>query len=267
MRAPRNASRRMPRRACRASRWRCCCARRPRSLPATAPAPRTRSAPWRSAPTRGCSACAGSIVEAQRRNDPVAARLFAEEAAQDAPALAWAGQAVLEFRCAAGDWEGALAIARRRNRKSGAARSRGATGASAPCCSPRAPSRSRKTTATPRARSRSMPTKLAPELVPAAALAGRLLAEAGERRKAAQDRRGGVEGQSASGSRRSLRASALRIRRATGSRACRRWRAWRPAMSKARSRSRAPRSMRASSRRRATRSSRSPPRRPSASRC
>ena len=52
----------------------------------------------------------GLFVEAQRRNDPVAARLFAEQAAKDAPALAWAGQAVLEFRCAAGDWEGALAI-------------------------------------------------------------------------------------------------------------------------------------------------------------
>jgi HemY protein len=32
----------------------------------------------------------GLYVEAQRRNDPVAARLFAEQAAKDAPALAWA---------------------------------------------------------------------------------------------------------------------------------------------------------------------------------
>jgi HemY protein len=52
----------------------------------------------------------GLYVEAQRRNDPLAARLAAEEAAKDAPALPWAGQAVLEFRCAANDWEGALAI-------------------------------------------------------------------------------------------------------------------------------------------------------------
>ena len=42
----------------------------------------------------------GLFVEAQRRNDLIAARLFAEQAAKDAPALAWAGQAVLEFRCA-----------------------------------------------------------------------------------------------------------------------------------------------------------------------
>src|SRR5207244_5343474 len=60
----------------------------------------------------------GLYVEAQRRNDPVAARLFAEQVAKDAPALAWAGQAVLEFRCAAGDWEGALAILEA-HRKSG----------------------------------------------------------------------------------------------------------------------------------------------------
>ena len=55
----------------------------------------------------------GLYVEAQRRNDPLAARLAAEEAAKDAPALPWAGQAVLEFRCRAGDWEGALAILER----------------------------------------------------------------------------------------------------------------------------------------------------------
>src|SRR3954447_26222283 len=59
----------------------------------------------------------GLFVEAQRHNDPVAARLSAEQAAADAPALSWAGQAVLEFRCAAGDWEGALGVleSQRRN--------------------------------------------------------------------------------------------------------------------------------------------------------
>ena len=46
----------------------------------------------------------GLYVEAQRRKDAVAARAYAEEAAKAAPALGWAGQAVLEFRCAAGDW-------------------------------------------------------------------------------------------------------------------------------------------------------------------
>ena len=51
----------------------------------------------------------GLFVEAQRRGDLAAARAYAEEAANTAPSLAWAGQAVLEFRCAAGDWAGALA--------------------------------------------------------------------------------------------------------------------------------------------------------------
>jgi HemY protein len=50
----------------------------------------------------------GLYVEAQRRGDAEAGRRFAEEAARSAPALSWAGQAVFEFRCAAGDWEGAL---------------------------------------------------------------------------------------------------------------------------------------------------------------
>ena len=54
----------------------------------------------------------GLYVEAQRRNDTVAARAYAEEAAKAAPALGWAGQAVLEFRCAAGDWAAALVGAR-----------------------------------------------------------------------------------------------------------------------------------------------------------
>jgi HemY protein len=50
----------------------------------------------------------GLYVEAQRRDDALAARRVAEEAAKAAPTLAWAGQAVLDYRCAAADWAGAL---------------------------------------------------------------------------------------------------------------------------------------------------------------
>ena len=50
----------------------------------------------------------GLYIEAQRRDDAQAARLVAEEAAKAAPSLAWAGQAVLDYRCAAADWAGAL---------------------------------------------------------------------------------------------------------------------------------------------------------------
>jgi HemY protein len=50
----------------------------------------------------------GLFVEARRREDMAAARGYAEEAARTGPALAWAGQAALEFRCASGDWDAAL---------------------------------------------------------------------------------------------------------------------------------------------------------------
>ena len=124
----------------------------------------------------------GLYVEAQRRNDPVAARLAAEEAAKDAPALPWAGQAVLEFRCAAGDWEGALAILER-HRAAGMIdryvyRRQRAVLLTARALAAEEENRDAARTFAVDA------TKLAPELVPAAALAGRLLAEGGERRKA-----------------------------------------------------------------------------------
>jgi HemY protein len=52
----------------------------------------------------------GLFIEAQRADDPVAALGIAEEALQLSPSSAWASQAVLGFRCAAGDWSGSLAI-------------------------------------------------------------------------------------------------------------------------------------------------------------
>jgi HemY protein len=52
----------------------------------------------------------GLFVEAQRADDPFAAVTIAEEALKLAPGSTWASQAVLGFRCARGDWTGALAI-------------------------------------------------------------------------------------------------------------------------------------------------------------
>jgi HemY protein len=52
----------------------------------------------------------GLFVEAQRADDPVAAVMIAEEALKLAPSSTWASHAVLGFRCAKGDWSGALAI-------------------------------------------------------------------------------------------------------------------------------------------------------------
>jgi HemY protein len=52
----------------------------------------------------------GLFIEAQRADDPVSAVMIAEEALKLAPASTWASQAVLGFRCAKGDWSGALSI-------------------------------------------------------------------------------------------------------------------------------------------------------------
>jgi HemY protein len=52
----------------------------------------------------------GLFIEAQRADDAVAAVVIAEEALKLSPASTWASHAVLGFRCAQGDWDGALKI-------------------------------------------------------------------------------------------------------------------------------------------------------------
>jgi HemY protein len=52
----------------------------------------------------------GLFIEAQRADDAVAAVAIAEEALRIAPSSTWASHAVLGFRCAQGDWDGALKI-------------------------------------------------------------------------------------------------------------------------------------------------------------
>ena len=52
----------------------------------------------------------GLFIEAQRADDAVAAVMIAEEALKLAPSSTWASHAVLGFRCAKGDWNGALRI-------------------------------------------------------------------------------------------------------------------------------------------------------------
>ena len=52
----------------------------------------------------------GLFIEAQRADDAVAAVMIAEEALKLSPASTWASHAVLGFRCAQGDWDGALKI-------------------------------------------------------------------------------------------------------------------------------------------------------------
>jgi HemY protein len=126
----------------------------------------------------------GLFVEAQRRDDPAAAQVYAEEAAKAAPSLAWAGQATLQYRCAGGNWVGAIE-ALDRNRKNdligrSAYRRQRAVLLTA---------RALTLMETERDAAKAMildAVKLAPDLVPAVGLAGRLLADAGEQRRAAR---------------------------------------------------------------------------------
>lgn len=126
----------------------------------------------------------GLFIEAQRRADLPAARSYAEEAARTAPAVAWAGQAALEFRCAAGDWEGALAILERNMQNKlldrPAYRRQRAVLLTAAALAAEEADRDR-------ARALALEAvKLAPTLVPAAELAARLLLEQRHLRRAAR---------------------------------------------------------------------------------
>lgn len=124
----------------------------------------------------------GLFIEARRRGDMPAARALADEAVRIAPAPQWAGSAVLEFRCASGDWSGALQ-ALDANYQSG-------------LVSRALYRRQRAVLLTARAQAlldgdREVAkaaafeaVKLVPDLVPAAALAARLRSDAGDVRKA-----------------------------------------------------------------------------------
>jgi HemY protein len=126
----------------------------------------------------------GLFIEAQRRKDMAAARAYAEEAANASPALGWAGQAALEFRCASGDWSAALSALDRNSRyglidKAEYKRQRAVL----------LTAQALAAEATERDRARSLALdalKLAPTLVPAAELAGRMLGDAGELRRASR---------------------------------------------------------------------------------
>jgi HemY protein len=126
----------------------------------------------------------GLFVEAQRRHDHAAALAYAEEAAKHASVPVWAGQAVLEFRCVAGDWSGALDRLER-NMKSGLIDKRAYRRQRAVLFTAQAQALAGSDRARAIALAREA-AKLAPDLVPAATLAGRLLGEAGERRRAAR---------------------------------------------------------------------------------
>jgi HemY protein len=125
----------------------------------------------------------GLHVEARRRGDHEAALEYAADAHKHA-ALPWSGQAVLDDRATRGDWAGALAIVE--------------TNAAARLIDKPSANRLRAVLKTAIAQERAErepqaalalaqeATRLAPGLVPAAALNGRLSAAAGDYRRAAR---------------------------------------------------------------------------------
>jgi HemY protein len=122
----------------------------------------------------------GLFIEAHRRDDHASARAHAEEAAATAPTLGWAGRAVLEARCKDGDWAGALALLERHRGAMDKAsyRRQRAVLLTARALATEDSDREAAKIAALEA------VKLAPTLVPAAALAARLLAQGGYLRKA-----------------------------------------------------------------------------------
>lgn len=122
----------------------------------------------------------GLYIEAQRRGDHPAARLVAEQAAKAAPSLAWAGQAVLDDRCASADWAGSLAAL---DHMKGALDKADYRRKRAVLLTARAQALAESDRDGSRAAVLEA-VKLAPDLAPAAALAGRRLAESNDWRKA-----------------------------------------------------------------------------------
>jgi HemY protein len=124
----------------------------------------------------------GLFIEAQRRHDAAAALSYAEAAVNAAPALGWANKAILEFHCTTRDWAGALTALERSRRhalvdKADYQRKRAVL----------LTAQALAAEETDRDAARALAQdalRLAPTLVPAAELAGRLLGEAGELRRA-----------------------------------------------------------------------------------
>lgn len=124
----------------------------------------------------------GLYVEAQRRGDWESARRHAEEAVRSAPALIWAGQAVFEFRCSAGEWAGAL-DALEANVRAGLINKATYRRHRAVLLTARAMELQDSDRGGAKALALEA-AKLAPELVPAVTIAARLSVEDGEFRRA-----------------------------------------------------------------------------------
>ena len=126
----------------------------------------------------------GLFIEAQRNDDPLHAVAAAEEALKITPSAGWASHAVLGFRCAQGDWSGALAIVER-NAASGAINRATHRRQRAVLLTARA--LEAQTSDRDAAKANVMEAvKLAPTLIPAVVLAAKFLSENQQTRKAMQ---------------------------------------------------------------------------------
>ncbi len=123
----------------------------------------------------------GLFIEARRKGDAAAARAYVTEAARLAPGVTWAAEAVLEHECAEGRWSEALKTLQRSKGfdKDEARRKRAVLLiADALEKAERRPEEALEAAL--------QATKLAPDLVPAQALAIRLTARRGDLRKASK---------------------------------------------------------------------------------
>lgn len=126
----------------------------------------------------------GLHMEARKAGDKGAAYAIAEEAASAAPTLGWAADAVIEARCAAGDYAGARAVLERQMAQKGIDKAQYKRRRAVLLA---AEAIALEQTDPLVAREKAVEAvRLAPTLVPAAACAGRLLGAAGELRKAAK---------------------------------------------------------------------------------
>ena len=126
----------------------------------------------------------GLFVEARRTGEHAAARHFAEEAMRISPKVAWAGTALFDYQCQAGDWQAALATL--------AANADAGTVARAKAQRLRAvlmtaQAMQQEAGAPDEARTLAVEAhRLAPDLVPASVIAARLLTRHGDFRRAAR---------------------------------------------------------------------------------
>jgi HemY protein len=126
----------------------------------------------------------GLYLEAQRINDPIAARHFAEKAFEAAPTLDWASDAALAGHARDGAWDKALALLDSRKRLVGADKA-GNDRKRAVLLTAKAMGAIDSDAATAR-NSAVEANRLAPNLVPAAVMAGRALFKMDELRKGAK---------------------------------------------------------------------------------